>query len=201
MLWWSVVVCGQLRVISSSLFKMKLDTPFSFVKKPSVWEGSEHVYPVGSEPGQCRLLLGPCPSYFPSSCALRWADRWKSCQSGCQSFKGPHREGTQRLVCSALRWGRCQQLPGRELGVCLHLTSPSPPAGWCWSLFNPCVFTKVRMTAVRSAFALHLPPFLKGQIRSFLLLELIEWQVNQKDSFVIKILICWTVDLRGKRSK
>lgn len=104
--------------------------------------------------------LGPCPSHFPSSCALRWADR-KSCQSGCQSFKGPHREGAQRLVCSALRWGRCQQLPGRELGVCLHLTSPCHQRADA-EVFSTRVFTKVRMTAVRSAFCPSLASIFKG---------------------------------------
>lgn len=94
----------------------------SICKKLSVWEGSEHVYPVGSEPVECCLLLLVLPPLLPNLPALRWADM-KSCQSGCQSFKGdPSGEPTQRLICSALGW-RCQQLPGRKSGVCLHLTS------------------------------------------------------------------------------
>lgn len=115
---------------------------------------------------QCRLLLGPCPSHFPSSCALRWADR-KSCQSGCQSLQRAPSRGHSGLVCSALRWGRCQQLPGRELGVCLHLTSLLATSGAELVFFNPCLHQSGRMTAQKCLSSLA-SIFAKGQIRSFL---------------------------------
>lgn len=115
-------------------------------EKRSVWEGSKRVCPAGPEPAECLPPASPCPAPpLPSLPALRWADR-KSCQLGCQGFKGTHQQSTQRPVCSALG-PRCQQLPGwRRIGGLSSLTS-------CWyhllmekSPYPSCGSTRVRMT-------------------------------------------------------
>lgn len=151
-------VCGQTESHFLVFIQNEAGHSFSFVKKLSVWEGSEHVYPVGSEPGQCRLLLLVLALLiFPSSCALRWADR-KSCQSGCQSFKGPierahkgsfvqHLDGGDASSFQAENWGFVfTWLLLATSGLMLKSFQPvsSPKWGWLQS---------------EVPFALHLPPF------------------------------------------
>lgn len=121
------VVCGQLRVISSSLFQIKLDPPFS-VLKSYLYEKRAGIFTSWARSQPSAAYFSWCfLSPFPNLPALRWADM-KSCQSGCQSFKGIRRECAQRLVCSAL--GRRRQwLPGRRriggLSSLDFLTAPS----------------------------------------------------------------------------
>lgn len=60
---------------------------------------------------------------FPILRALRWADR-KSCQSGCQSFKGPIERAHKGSFVQHLDGEMPAASRQRRLGVCLHLTSP-----------------------------------------------------------------------------
>lgn len=117
------IMCGQLRVISSSLFQLKLDTPFSFLKSYLCGKRAS----TFTQWARSQLRIAYCswsyPLCVPISPALRWADV-KSCPSGCQSFKGTHHE-------RAHKGSFVQHLPSDasgfqanwELGLCLYLTS------------------------------------------------------------------------------
>lgn len=99
-------------------------------------------------------------------------------------------ECVQRFICSALGW-RCQRLPGRQrIGGLSSLDSSPAPASWWWSLsFHPVSSTKWGWLQMEVPFGLHLPPLLKGQIRSSLLLELIKWQDFSKEKKKILFVI------------
>lgn len=126
---WLIVLlclCGQLRVISSSLFQEKLDTPFWFVQssKLSVWKGSQHVYPVGWEPVQHCLLLWVSPSPFPNfPSSLVDGQIGNIANQDASASKGPIRSVYKGLFVQYVSRDASSFQADRELGVCFHSIS------------------------------------------------------------------------------
>lgn len=119
-------MCGQLRVISSSSFQLKLDTPSSVLK--SYLCGKRVSMFTQWAWSQLSIAYFPwsSPLCVPISPAPRWADM-KSCPSGCQSFKGIHHKRAHKgSFVQHLQGDASGFQANRDLGVYLHSTSCLP---------------------------------------------------------------------------